>query len=324
LNRHLAELDNDQPLLNLLDDDPTNPSNKIKTIVKGIHTRYNGDYLLDFDTPDSAERFLSYTSTHIFLLSLYFGISAIIKPRNYPLIMKFVPCTGEFNPKDDKHIADIEASSNLKKGAIVSANWIKRPDRRSPNQQVATLKVNCADPQSANHLLCEKVAIQGHIVTVLKDIHEPIRCNNCQAYGHIRANCKSEEICAHCCSTEHKTANCPPNQTPHCRACGPKSTHPSYSRKCPDFANRCASLDEKYPENNMPYFPTGEDWTWTMSPPKLSSVASRPRPHPHNRPPPPTTKQANLDQFVKPTKPKAHSSLPDRPSQPQPQPSNND
>jgi hypothetical protein len=318
LNQHLSELDNDKPLLNFFDNEPTDTPNRTKTIVRGIQIRHKSAYLLDFDTPDSAERFLAYTKDHIFLLAAHFGTTASIKLKNYPLIVKFVPCTGDFDPKNPGCTAEMETTCGLSKGAIVSANWIKRPDRRAPNQQVATLKVICGDSHSANLLLSQKVFIRDHAVTVLKDIHEPIRCNNCQEFGHIRANCKNDEICANCCSPEHKSEDCPPNQAPHCRACGPKSTHPSYSRNCPDFINRCSALDDRYPENSMPYYPTGEDWTWAMSPPKPNTVNTRP--HPHNRPPPPIRHQATLSQFIKPTKDvqrKTHP-LPDRPASTQP------
>lgn len=324
LNQHLEELDNnDRPLLDFLEDEPDNSPNNNKTIVKGIQVRKNGGFLLDFDTPESAERFISYSSSHIFLLAAHFGDSAVIKPRGFPVLMKFVPCTGEFNPKDPNHIFELEANSKLKKGAITAANWLKRPDRRSPHQQVATLKITCADPQSANQLLRNKIFVQGHAVTVMKDIHEPIRCNNCQEFGHIRANCPNDEVCAQCCSTAHKTADCPPNQTPHCRSCGPSSSHPSYSRNCPVFADKCASLDERFPENNMPYFPTGEDWTWAMSPPKPSSLAATHTLPQRNRPPPPAKRQANLSDFIKEpksSKAKLHASLPDRPTPLQPSP----
>jgi hypothetical protein len=318
LNQHLHDLDEDQPPPFPSAEEPIEPHNKPKTIVSGIQIRRNGDYLLDFNTPESAERFLSYARDHIFLLIAHFGTSASIKTKKYPLIMKFVPCNGDFDPQNPRCLSEFETTSNLSKGSITSANWIKRPDRRAPNQQVATLKVTCADAQSANHLLSQKVFVHGHVVTVIKDIHEPIRCNNCQEFGHIRAACKNAEICANCCSTDHISADCPPNQAPHCRACGPNSSHPSYSRNCPDFINRCAALDDRYPENSMPYYPTGEDWTWVMSPPKLSNTNIRP--HPHDRPPPPIRRQANLNDFIQTTKTnlrKPHP-LPEKPNTPIP------
>ncbi|KAF8803033.1 hypothetical protein BYT27DRAFT_7018997, partial [Phlegmacium glaucopus] len=209
---------------------------------------------------------------HAYLLSSSLGPSASIKPKSYNLIFKFVPCTGDFDPENANLLTDIESNNNLPPSSILSASWIKRSDCRSPNQKVASLKIACASPESANHLLCEKVFIEGQAITVRKDLKEPIRCNKCQEHGHIRANCHGTEVCAHCASNGHTTINCPPNQPARCRSCGPGSTHPSYSRSCPVFNSKCVAIDARYPKNSMPYFPTGERWTWATAPPKLSTI----------------------------------------------------
>jgi hypothetical protein len=299
-NRRLEDLDNDSDPT--LDFDTPSSTVRPKTVIRGIQKRDNGTLLLELDSPESATRFINYTTEHFFLLETQFGRPASIKLKSYPLIFKFVPCTNEFNPNNPDCLRELESNYNLKSNSIISANWLKRPDRRAPNQQVASLKVSCSDPHTANRLLTEKVFIDGHVITVIKDIREPIRCNNCQEFGHIRHNCKNKEICAHCSSKDHKTTDCPPNQPPRCRACGPNS-HPSYSRKCPEFTNRCSSLDDQYPENLMPYFPTGDDWTWVMSPPKSKPTAQASNTsnlHPNDRPPPPNNRQVNLDEFIVP------------------------
>ncbi|GLB43952.1 hypothetical protein LshimejAT787_1501360 [Lyophyllum shimeji] len=33
----------------------------------------------------------------------------------------------------------------------------------------------------------------------------------------------------------------------------------------------CDDLDHRFPENSMPFFPTGEAWTWASAPPKRTS-----------------------------------------------------
>ena len=113
-------------------------------------------YLLDFDTPNSAERFLSYSRDHIFLLAAHFGTTAAIKTKRYSLIMKFVPCTGDFDPQKAKCIAEIEDTCSLSRGSIISANWIKRPDRCAPSaafqgqKLVSSLQINLCKHPSFN------------------------------------------------------------------------------------------------------------------------------------------------------------------------------
>jgi len=183
-----------------------------------------------------------------------------------------------FDLKNADCISELENTNNIPPGPISSASWLKRTDRHSPNQTVASLKVTCTSPKTANHLLCKKVFVAGQVVTVRKDLREPIRCNKCQEFGHIRLECKNTEICAHCASPSHTTTSCPPSRPPHCHSCGPESAHPSYSRKCPSFISKCESLNAKYPENSMPYFPMGKSWTWAKSPPKLSLSPPSPNP----------------------------------------------
>jgi hypothetical protein len=43
-------------------------------------------------------------------------------------------------------------------------------------------------------------------------------------------------------------------------------TKESWDRGCPEFQRRCDQYDENYPENNLTYFPTVEEWTLTPQP----------------------------------------------------------
>ena len=46
----------------------------------------------------------------------------------------------------------------------------------------------------------------------------------------------------------------------------------SWDRNCPEFTKRCGRLDERNPENEMPYFPTEQDWTQTERPTRIPPV----------------------------------------------------
>ena len=65
---------------------------------------------------------------------------------------------------------------------------------------------------------------------------EPLRCFNCQRYGHHKSACTSPAICA-VCSGRHATENCiakhkEGNQTKlRCPNC--KNQHPAWHRRCP-------------------------------------------------------------------------------------------
>ena len=70
---------------------------------------------------------------------------------------------------------------------------------------------------------------------------EPLRCYNCQRYGHHRSACTAPAICAVCsgrhttdqCINKHKEGH---NTNPKCPNC--KQDHPAWHRRCPARINR--------------------------------------------------------------------------------------
>jgi hypothetical protein len=185
--------------------------------------------------------------------------------RPYPLIFRFVPVT--FNPTSDEALRDLEAAHDLPANSITGASWIKDPARRSSTQTVANMKINCSSPEAANKLLTSSVRIGHKVVNVQKETKEPTRCNKCQLYGHFAADCKAEkDVCGNC-GNEHRTSTC--NQEDWwCTPCA-VATHPSTSRKCPQFTRRLGILNTRNPEYALPFYQTSEEWTWEQpQPPK--------------------------------------------------------
>lgn len=307
INTHLKDLDEFE-----LDPDSSDP---LKTVVKGIQALNRGGFLFELDSPKSAERFKDRCSSTD-LVTKHFGTSAKVKAKHFNLIIRFVPCDGTFDPADPTHLTEFEKENSLKPGDVASATWIKKVDRRAPGQKVASIKLACTTPEAANKLLQGRIYVSNYSVNVRKDIREPIRCNKCQEYGHIRNECKGVEKCPQCTSTNHLFAACRQSLKPCCVSCGPLSTHPSTSRTCPTFLNKCHSLELRYPESSLPFFPTNEQWTRVTAPPKLSTSPPqqfpiRPRPHPtinldltqnsrlNRLPAHPNLRQSKIDSFTR-------------------------
>lgn len=79
-------------------------------------------------------------------------------------------------------------------------------------------------------------------------IPNPLRCYNCQAYGHHQANCKRKAMCGKCGSPDHGLAQC--TSPPHCLHCsGP---HPASDRLCPKWVSEKQVQKIKY-TRNIPY-----------------------------------------------------------------------
>jgi len=122
VNKCLNDLDLDIQEFMLEDDGAIKPA----TTIYGIQYFERGAFLLNMDSPKSANRLKTYAikpgST---LITTTFNKSASFKPKGYNLIFKFVPCTGDFDPSDKAHLASIETNNNIKPGSILSVSWIK-------------------------------------------------------------------------------------------------------------------------------------------------------------------------------------------------------
>ena len=235
------------------------------TVIRALQYTDHNALLIEFDTPDSAKAFRSYCTLSNFLSHI--SPAAKILPRVFRIIMKFVPCDGSFVPKDENQLRIIEKDHNLEEGSIISDNWIKKPLQRTPNQKTAHIRFLCALPTIANKLLSGHVFLANTLICVQKDLQEPIRCNICQEYGHIRNSWSNPEHCT-TCALEHPTADCIHPVACHCVSCGPNSNHASSDRnKCPQFVKRSADLALRLPENALPYFPI-IGCSWTFHPPK--------------------------------------------------------
>jgi hypothetical protein len=81
-------------------------------------------------------------------------------------------------------------------------------------------------------------------------IPNPLRCFNCQRFGHGKNSCSRPAICAKCSHQGHVDADC--MEESHCANCsGP---HPAFSKECPEWikerditkikTERCTSFGE--------------------------------------------------------------------------------
>ena len=118
----------------------------------------------------------------------------------------------------------------------------------------------------ANLFITGHICIDDHLVNVCEDIKLPIRCVKCQEYGHTCDAFIRVDKCANCASVSHSTSSCVYKDAPSCASCGANLVHTSSLPKCPVFIKKCAALEDRTPENAMPYFPTNEAWTWASAP----------------------------------------------------------
>lgn len=106
-------------------------------------------------------------------------------------------------------------------------------------------------------------------------IPNPMRCYNCQRFGHSSAKCNNPKICV-CGKPSHEGTACV-NVT--CINC--KGDHPSNSRNCPKFKFEYAVMEHK--AINKCSFPEAREYVTKLSPSLITSYAkasSKPTPSP--------------------------------------------
>jgi hypothetical protein len=274
------------------------PLDILESFTTVTHLRNGKGVLLEAKNADTIRWIRREENRDRFASTLEEG--SCIKERTYAVLVPFVPLS--LRPEEEADLREIEEQNSLEEKDIISARWVKPPRRRSPNQLVAHLILTISSPDVANQVIRDGMNICQKKVHPKKLKKEPLRCLKCQGYGHMATKCVIPmDICG-TCSREHKTADCNSYKSERCASCQ-EDGHTSWSRNCPTFVRKCKELDDRTPENSMPYFPTSLEWTQVNEP---TTRAPPPPPPPR----PPYVSGANLTPALKPAmkmKGKMHS-----------------
>jgi hypothetical protein len=173
-----------------------------------------------------------------------------------------------FNPTEEKHLREVEESNKLPTGVIAKVRWIKPEYRRAPEQRAAHTIFAIKDISIANVCIRDGLYICGLRIHPSRLKHELMQCMKCRQWGHFAHACTANTDTCGTCGGEHRTSNCSNKEKIFCVSCK-SDDHASWDQECPEFRRRCAQFNENYPENNLPYFPTDEDWTLTERPNRL-------------------------------------------------------
>ena len=187
----------------------------------------------------------------------------------FSVLVKFAPV--EFETNEDENLRRLEQDNNLPTGAIARGRWCKNPRHRKPDQRRAHLLLSLTSAESANSLLvrgvlfgCLHIRCSGE-----KPAPEEIRCYHCQGLGHIAVSCPKKGspdtnlVCGRC-GGGHDAAGCESEQV-KCVNCH-STSHTSRDRTCPELIRRNELIGARRPEALLPYYPTGDEWTWSTLP----------------------------------------------------------
>ena len=129
---------------------------------------------------------------------------------------------GVISEPDLIYVPESEILENLKDQGVTAVHRISitKNNNKIPTQHIILTISTPKLPKSikAGYLEC----------SIRPYIPNPLRCFNCQRFGHSKTSCRGKLTCGRCSSEGHDSSNC--NDAFCCVNC--KKDHPSYSRDC--------------------------------------------------------------------------------------------
>ena len=132
---------------------------------------------------------------------------------------------GVIRSRDLESVSEKEMSENLSSQGVIS---VKRISFRRNDVLVPT---NTFILTFNSPTLPESVKAGYLSIPVVPYIPNPLRCFNCQKFGHGQTTCRNKKTCARCGQFDHDSKTC--NNDILCINC--KGNHSAYSRECPKW-----------------------------------------------------------------------------------------
>jgi hypothetical protein len=180
--------------------------------VKSIKKLRSGDLLVETDS-------VSQTITLLDCKTIG-HLSVSVTPHNTLNFSKGVISEPELRLISETEILDNLRSQNV---CAVRRITVRRDGEFQPTNNIILTFNTPAIPEfiTAGYLRCRVRAY----------IPNPLRCFQCQRFGHSKLSCRGTVTCARCSEVGHDSEKC--SRTPLCINC--KGDHPSYSRSCPSW-----------------------------------------------------------------------------------------
>ncbi|GFR15948.1 uncharacterized protein TNCT_177291 [Trichonephila clavata] len=177
--------------------------------VKAVSKMRSGDLLVEVNTTKQAEQLLS--------LQMLSNIPVTISPHANLNFSR-----GVISESDLYNVPEEEILEGLREQKVCEVRRITiRRDGQIVKTKHLILTFACPElPQTitAGYLRC----------SVRPYIPNPLRCFQCQRFGHSKTTCRGKPTCARCSEVGHDSAECTGQEK--CINC--KGDHPSYSRSC--------------------------------------------------------------------------------------------
>ena len=138
--------------------------------LKAASQHRNGNIVIEMMNELAAQRLRENTVKQAFIDKL--DPKAVFKDHSYTIVLQFVPVS--FNPSQRANLTDLERENGWKEGSVLTAQWIKPPERRANDQQVAHILATLGDVQTANTILRDGLTIDQWKLQAKKNKREPL------------------------------------------------------------------------------------------------------------------------------------------------------
>ena len=154
-------------------------------------------------------------------------------------------CRGVISDPDLQYVSEeVEILENLKNQRVtyVKIITILKNAEKIPTKHIILTFASTTLPRSikAGYLEC---AVRAYIPN-------PLRCFNCQRFGHSKTSCRGNLTCGRCSAEGHESLNC----INSFRCVNSKEEHPSYAKTCrkwkleKEIQTVCTKQNISYPE----------------------------------------------------------------------------
>jgi hypothetical protein len=191
----------------------------------------SGDFLIEVKTKEESDKLLETTS-----------LSDIKIPVKITPYKSLNTCKGLIKCPTLNPCSDEEIISRLRSQGVCG---VKRLIIRKNNKEIktSTYILDFAVPEPPIDLRIAYV-----FARVIPFYPNPLRCYNCQLFGHHKSKCKRVAVCGKCAKPAHEGDCDNPPACVNCEIHQLKSDHPSYSKDCErwSFEKEVVSTRYKY------------------------------------------------------------------------------
>ena len=191
--------------------------------VKSAKKLRNGAVLLEVTSKTQSERALS--------------MNQWVNPNdiNKPIHIKVTPHRSLNSSKGVIRCRDLRDCSNEEILDALSSEGVTHVKHIMSKRETSVLPTNTFILTFGKPTPPKYIRVAYLNIPVEPFVPNPLRCFNCQKFGHGQSNCSHNPVCARCGLQGHKDNDCPAPQ-PKCANC--YGDHPAYSRQCPEWTKQ--------------------------------------------------------------------------------------